>query len=298
MDISTETGTLFAQVGETRAIEILTGAGFTKLDYTFTPFMEQNRSVWNEAGWEKHAKVIKSYAEDHGASFNQAHAPFDFAMPVDEAPDWKRDILPYVARSLRVCAILGIPHVVVHPLHNLNWHDRKAEVWQLNLDYYHELAKVSEETGVRIALENMFQVDRKRGCITMDMLNEPHEYVRFYKELDDSKHFICLLDTGHSGLVGEDAADSIRVLGPLLMGLHVNDDKFRNDDHLVPYQGFINWDRVLKALADVDYQGDFTFECLHLWEDKPVELYPIQARYLHAMGEFMVDRLRQFKNAN
>lgn len=134
-----------------------------------------------------------------------------------------------------------------------------------------------------------------RKTIVLDMLNDTKEYCRFYEELGDKEHFICLLDTGHSGLAGEDAASSIRILGPRLKALHVNDNCYTDDHHLVPYQGMIDWDRILHALADIDYQGDFTFEALHLWERGDESFYPLQARYLHEVGSYMVGRLMQCK---
>lgn len=296
MEISTEIGTLIARVGEKEAIRIYAEAGFTSLDYSFDPYMENGTSPYDQDDWESHAKDIRRYADSLGVRFNQAHGPFMFMLPANQRVDLHERVIPMTERCLEVCAILGVPHVVVHPIHNLRWHDYKDELWTLNQDFYHELAATSEKTGVKIALENMFYSDRRRGCISMDMLNEPHDYVRFYKELDDEKHFICLLDTGHCGLVGEDTADSIRVLGPLLKGLHVNDNCYHDDDHLMPYEGLIDWDRVLKALADVDYQGDFTFESLHLYEDRvPEELFPLQARHLFELGKAMVARLASFK---
>ncbi len=64
---------------------------------------------------------------------------------------------------------------------------------------------------------------------------------------------------------------------------------------MVPYQGVIMWDDVLRALADIDYQGDFTFEALHLWERCDEDFYPVQARYLYEVGRHMLERLEQFR---
>lgn len=295
MRISTETGSLIQKVGERRMIEILSQAGFQALDYTFSPFMEEGDSPWNGSGYKAHAREIAEIARDHGVVFNQAHAPFLFQLAVDEVPDYTRHILPLLARCLECASLLGIPHVVVHPLHNLRYRKFHDVVWKLNLDFYRSLAPYAQEFGVKIALENMFQNDALRKTIVLDMLNDPNEYVSFYDELDDKEHFICLLDTGHSGLAGEDAADSIRILGPRLKALHVNDNCFTDDHHLIPYQGMIDWDRVLHALSDIGYRGDFTFEALHVWEHGDESFYPVQARYLYEVGQYMVQRLEQFK---
>lgn len=295
MRISTETGSLIARVGERRAVEILSDAGFTALDYTFATAMEEGDSPWLKDDWREHARWLRSFAQDHGVAFNQAHAPYAFHWNHTDFPDLSEEILPLTIRSIEVCGLLGIPQVVVHPVHNLPYLQNHDFVWERNLAYYRSLAPYADASGVKIALENMFQWDRRRGTIVMDMLNDPQEYVRFFDELDDTRHFTCLLDTGHSGLAGGDAADAVRVLGPRLTGLHVNDNRYRDDDHLIPYQGLIDWDGVLRALADTDYRGDFTFEALHVWDRGSADFFPVQARYLYEVGVYMVHRLEGFR---
>ena len=70
MQLSTETGSLIQKVGERKAIEILSQAGFKSLDYTFTPFMEAGDSPWNGSGYQAHAKEIARIARDQGVVFN------------------------------------------------------------------------------------------------------------------------------------------------------------------------------------------------------------------------------------
>ena len=120
--------------------------------------------------------------------------------------------------------------------------------------------------GVKMCLENMFGEDQRRGCLVPDMFSDPHEYAQFFDELNDPDNFTCCIDTGHAGITGEDCGDTIRVMGSRVRALHLNDNDFRTDGHLIPFQGKIDWDDVMRALAEIDYQGDFTFEALHLYE--------------------------------
>ncbi|MFA6892318.1 MAG: sugar phosphate isomerase/epimerase family protein [Sphaerochaetaceae bacterium] len=293
MTLSTEIGALRELTNERRTIEILSKAGFRALDYTFTPWMERGEMEWNRDGYKEYAKEVDKMAKDNGIYFNQAHAPFIFHTSY--LPDWNREIIPLQVRCMESCALLGIPHMVVHPVHHLPYRFNKKEIWKLNKEYYHLLQPYAKEFGVKIALENMFSEDNRRKCLAPDMFSNPTEYAEFYDDLHDEENFICLVDTGHSGIVGEDAADTIRVLGKRVKALHINDNMFYDDGHLIPFQGLVDWDDVMKALAEIDYQGDFTFEALYLWRGLDEDFFSTQAKYLYDVGQYLIRKFEKYK---
>lgn len=292
MKLSTENGALRALVGERKAIEIFAQAGFDALDYTFTPWMERGEMPWNTDRYKEYAKEVNQMMADNGLVFNQAHAPFIFHTSY--LPDWDREIMPLQIRCFESCALLGIPHMVVHPIHHLPYTRNKAEIWELNKTYYNKLQPYAKEFGVKVSLENMFGLDERNNRYVTDMFADPNEYVKFYDELENTEDFICLVDTGHSYIVGEDAADTIRVLGSRVKGTHINDNSFIGDDHLIPFDGRIDWDDVMKALADIHYDGDITFEALHLYEGFAEDFYLTRARYLHDVGRYLISRFNKF----
>lgn len=302
MILSTENGALRSLVGERRAIEILAKAGFDAIDYTFTPWMERGEMPWNRDGYQDYAKEVVQMAKDNGVYFNQAHAPFIFHTSY--LPDWNREILPMQIRCMEACALLGIPHMVVHPVHHLPYNHRGAPgksnadiIWNLNREYYHLLQPYAKQFGVKMCLENMFGEDQRRGCLVPDMFSDPHEYAQFFDELNDPDNFTCCIDTGHAGITGEDCGDTIRVMGSRVRALHLNDNDFRTDGHLIPFQGKIDWDDVMKALAEIDYQGDFTFEALHLYEGMDDGFYATSAKYLHDVGRYLIQKFQHYKEA-
>lgn len=287
MILSTEVGALRAKTDERKAIEILAEAGFDALDYTFTPWMERGEMVWNGNEYHAYGKEVLQMAKDNGVYFNQAHAPFIFE--IDGTPDWDKTIIPLQIRCMEACALLEIPHMVVHPIHHLPYKQNKAEIWDLNREYYARLKPHAQQHGVKIALENMFGEDKKRRCLVEDMFSNPYEFSEFYDELDDQENFICLIDTGHSGIVGEDPSETIRVMGHRVKGLHFSDNMHYSDDHLIPFQGLINWHEIMITLAEIGYEGDLTFEALHLWKGEDITFYKLQAKYLHDIGRYLID---------
>lgn len=292
MILSTENGALRALVGERRAIEILSKAGFDAIDYTFTPWMERGEMPWNTDNYKEYAKEVNLMAADNGVYFNQAHAPFIFHTSY--LPDWNREIIPLQVRCMESCALLGIPHMVVHPIHHLPYCRNKKEIWDLNRTYYKLLQPYAKEFGVKVSLENMFGIDERSGRFVLDMFSDPREYVQFYDELDDTENFICLVDTGHSYIVGEDAADTIKVLGHRLKGTHFSDNQLIDDGHMIPYEGKIDWDSIMKALAEVHYEGDLTFEALHLYEGFDESFYPVRAKYMHDVGRYLIGKFEKY----
>lgn len=242
--------------GDARSIELMAKAGFDAIDYTFNEMCSRD-NIWNQSGWEKYASSLMQIAKDNGIFFNQAHAPFLF--------DWEKEgeldsfIIPTVKHSFECAAALGVPQIVVHPIHHIQYKGNEKMLWDWNMEYYNKLIPAAKEAGVKIALENMLQPDEKRGCIVPDFFAKPEEYVTFYDTLNNDQ-IVALVDVGHSGPTGENPVELLKTLGKRVTGLHVHDNNLRNDDHFLPFLGSIDWDAITKALAEIEYQGDFTFE--------------------------------------
>ena len=69
------------------------------------------------------------------------------------------------------------------------------------------------------------------------------------------------LDTGHAFLSG----DIYRVLYKLsghLQFLHVNDNLGRDDDHLPPGKGKMDWKQLLHELNEIDFEGALILELM------------------------------------
>jgi len=69
---------------------------------------------------------------------------------------------------------------------------------------------------------------------------------------------ICL-DMGHAYLMG-DLADAIEIVSGDLVTTHVHDNRGKGDDHLVPFEGTINWPTAMMSLQKVGYEGTVLLE--------------------------------------
>jgi len=69
---------------------------------------------------------------------------------------------------------------------------------------------------------------------------------------------ICM-DVGHARLMG-DVVDAIETCSGHLITTHLHDNRGRQDDHLVPGKGAIDWDATAVAFQKVGYDGPWMFE--------------------------------------
>ena len=57
-----------------------------------------------------------------------------------------------------------------------------------------------------------------------------------------------------------DVVDAIETVSEHLIATHVHDNRGRTDDHLVPFDGTIDWPAALTAVQKVGYDGPLMLE--------------------------------------
>lgn len=95
---------------------------------------------------------------------------------------------------------------------------------------------------------------------------EPGLYLEYAQELRDWIDRLghpCLganLDVGHSQVIGESIPDVVRLLGPRIWNLHVEDIPGRKHYHMIPGEGTLDWIALRDALRQIQYQRFLTVE--------------------------------------
>src|SRR5260221_740875 len=106
-----------------------------------------------------------------------------------------------------------------------------------------EICRLAEPIGIRVALEVIPNPLSDAGSL-VDLLE---------KDLDAPRTGICL-DFGHAFLMG-DVADTIETVSEHLITTHVHDNGGKKNDHLVPFQGGVNWDNALMTMQKDGDEG-------------------------------------------
>jgi sugar phosphate isomerase/epimerase len=276
-------------------VEFVANAGFNAVDYSLMEMVDPadryNGQFWKEIALE-HGKLLR----EAGVPVVQTHAPFRFS-DFDDPVDWEQVIYPAIVRSIEAAALLGAKVAVVHPLHHYVYAGHAEEIFQRNMDFYRSLIPVCKEFDIKVGIENMFQRDARRGHIVPDTCSTIEEFCRYIDTLD-SEYMVACLDVGHIGLPANniEAWDMIRALGhERLQSLHLHDNDYRDDRHGVPFTGKINWYEVTKALGEINYSGDFTYECniegfIGCAESA---LLPKSLRYMADVGWYLVENVEK-----
>ncbi|MBP5270459.1 MAG: sugar phosphate isomerase/epimerase [Clostridia bacterium] len=288
MLLSTQTSALVSRFGFEDGIVKLRDAGYDCLDLSLFE-MSSDASVYNSDGWREITEARRAFADANGIVFDQSHAPFSFAWA--DASVRENVAGPRVQRALEISAIMGVKNVIVHPLHWFPYKGFEAEARRINIDYYRSFIPVCRDLGINVALENMWQKEVKRKCISLDVAARAEEFASMLDEIGD-EHIVGCLDLGHVSLIGEEAEDAIRVLGhDRLKALHVHDNGYTADDHVLPGLGKMNWTAIMQALGDIDYTGVFTYEADGFLRNFENDFIPAACRFMVEKGRYLLAKL-------
>jgi sugar phosphate isomerase/epimerase len=114
-----------------------------------------------------------------------------------------------------------------------------------------ELQRVAAPLGVQIAVEVIPNELSRAGSLVHFVEND-------VDGLEGRPVGICL-DFGHAHMDG-DLVDAIETVSEHFVSAHVHDNRGRTDDHLVPFEGTIDWPAALTAIQKVGYEGPLMFE--------------------------------------
>ena len=163
MLLSTQTSLMTARLGYEEGVLALKRAGYDALDFSLFS-MTRNDSPYVTEGWREYVEAQRRFADANGIVFNQSHAPFSFRW--DDATVREEIAQPRVLRSLEIAAMMGVKAIVVHPLHYCEYLGHEKEMHELNLEYYRSMIPYCREYGIQVAVENMWQNERRRRIIS------------------------------------------------------------------------------------------------------------------------------------
>ena len=291
MKISTQTGTTVGKLGLEEGIRVLCDAGYDCLDLSLGMMARDPETPYLGDDYREYAKHVRALANDRGVVFNQAHAPFSFKW---EEPGVAENVAkPAIIRSMEIAAIVGAHSIIVHPVHHTEYKGHEQEMHELNIEYYKSYIPYCETYGIRIAVENMWQREVKRKCPSDDVCSRAATLIAMVDELRAIAPdcFTACLDLGHVGLVGDEAQDVIRALGSDRLGcLHIHDNNYQGDQHLIPGLGQMNWPAITDALREIGYRGEFTYEADAFLKNFTPDVLPMATKFMAGIARHWAGR--------
>ena len=246
---------------ESKACEYFGDDGYKKLADIGFSAIDFNLASSNNIIHTASAEEVKEYllrqkrlADEAGIEISQVHGPWRFPTR-DTTEEDRAERMGKMKKTITATVDLGCKYWVIHPImpftHNTPT-DKVDETIKMNFDFMRELLTFAKEQGVVICFENM----PFKGL----PLSRPKEILNFVREMNDDNFKICL-DTGHVAVYEElNLADEVRRLGKEIKTLHVHDNDGKNDRHMAPYFGVIDWEDFGKALEEIKFDGVFSLE--------------------------------------
>jgi sugar phosphate isomerase/epimerase len=220
---------LLAQIAQARvpAIEIFCASGH--FSYASTQTVRELAGALEENHLALHS--LHSPTERDSAAGRQSGVP----ISISELERVRRlDAVDEVKRALEVAERIPFKYLVQHMGQSRDMEDpRKFDAAFNSLEH---LAIFAKQRGVTIALEN-----------TPDELGSPESLQRFLQETHLKDLRLCF-DAGHAH-VDTNVASAFEIMRERIVTTHIHDNRGEKDEHLLPYEGTIDWEALLGMVS-------------------------------------------------
>lgn len=192
-------------------------------------------------------RELAAALEEHRVQLQSLHSPTerdiavgrDSGVPISIS-DTERvrriDAVDEVKRAIEVAERIPFRYLVQHMGHGRQVADpRKVEAAFNSLEH---LVIFAKHRNVTIAVEN-----------TPGELGSPESLSQFLKETHLKDLKMCI-DVGHAHMDSTIEA-AFEFMGDHLVTTHIHDNHGEKDEHLLPYEGTIDWDALLARISAV-----------------------------------------------
>ncbi len=217
------------------------GYGVEITSFSWPPLINDEQN-----GLAKELEVFREELADF-TGIKTFHGPFDGLIPHSMDNDVRALAKKRFCDAINQAKYLGAQKIIFHTGINVSG---KSPGYYENIikkqaEFWNEILK--ETAGIQICLENM---NEKTPAIFKNII-----------EAVDSNRLKCCIDIGHANVWGEaPVADWISELGEYAGHFHFSDNFGKWDEHLAVGDGAIDWDLVLKTIAEINSGQTATLE--------------------------------------
>lgn len=184
-------------------------------------------------------RTVKEHGDTLGLYCETSHSVMAGCTTIWEQGSEGDQYIETLKSNLDNCVALGIPILITHIKPNLD----SSPCFELGIERLKKLVAYAAEKNVKIAFEN---INNEEYLIkTLDVFKEPH--VGF-----------CL-DVGHESC-NTPGVEFLPQIGDRLFCTHIHDNDLVHDDHMIPFDGNIDFERLCRQLKECGYNGCLTVE--------------------------------------
>lgn len=194
---------------------------------------------WKSEFLDGDYKNCPHYARSAGLFVENIHAPFDGINNIWLDNLSGEDMLSELCDCVKFCAENSVPTAVLH----LCSSETPPEPNPLGIERLKRLVGLAEDKGVSLALENL----------------RTTRFNSYVQQKIQSKNLGYCYDSGHQLWKTPDR-QILEEYGEKLMALHLHDNSGLDDEHLLPFDGAIDWKKIMLQLKKTGYRGALALE--------------------------------------
>ena len=227
--------------------------GRVELKDTLKPIADAGYKLIELSRKSAHRAECKSMLDDMGIKVWSVHGTFHlhrvFGEHVSVQDDVDREL-----RAMEDVAVFAPCPYIVHYLCR-NTEPGGPEEWREAVEPLHEQAKA---IGFTLCVETVPSKEYGSSIPYLVKSREAADFVRSF----DSRHLAVCVDLNHVNM-WEDIAETTAVCNGLIRNIHVSDNHGKCEEHLIPGDGIIDWQRTLTHVVRAAYRGPLNLE-LHV----------------------------------
>ncbi len=211
-------------------------------------------------------QALRDLLSTFGLRVHNIHVPIE-AEPHISSPDedTRKAGVDKALTAIKACVYFNSGMIVLHLAHHAgeDEYGLRLESVRRSLD---EILQAAERAGVKIACENVFNTSA--NMILKAILDE-------FKQANIG---LCY-DSSHANLM-DDPTEFLREYAGRLFVTHLSDNRGKDDDHLLPGMGTIDWPGIMGAIKETGYQGPILLEVVRAssgYNHKPPAAFTKQA---------------------
>jgi sugar phosphate isomerase/epimerase len=192
-----------------------------------------------------HVRDVAQWFSDFGLALHSLHAPLysepgsgrrgGFAISIAYTQRRLRiDSMDEIKRTLEVAERLPFRYLVLHLA--LEQDEYALDRFDAAFTSLEHLRIFAKERGVSLLLEN-----------APGEINTPERVVEFLDYTHLSNMGICF-DAGHAHLAGN-VSEAFGIVRERIASVHLHDNRGEKDDHLMPFEGSIDWPGLMQELS-------------------------------------------------
>lgn len=200
---------------------------------------------WYNKDWECTQEEQLQYARNLGLNVIFAHLGYKNINSIWEEGIEGDKLVEGYKNDIKVCKENNISMVIMHltsksvaPMYN-----------EIGLNRIKEIVDYAKELDIKVAFENT----KIKGYL---------EYI--IKNIDNDNVGICY-DAGHCHAHFNDEFD-YELFKDRIFAVHLHDNDKSDDLHLIPFDGTIDWKKVITKLKECNYDGPVTLELCYRYE--------------------------------